>query len=301
MSRGIYLVANRRSERQAANLVHTLRQSGCALPIALIPYDDDLPRHPALLAETTPMPVESFPAEGRAILDEIRRLWPRTSAGLLRRFLAFYGPYDEFIYTDNDIVALGDWAPYFEPLPDYDLVHADQEFQTGGRYNYRDPAALQREFGDDALESALTAGHFAARKRPDMTELFRRAIAWIERHPEIAMPHDQAFLHLAILLGQLRTLNFCRPPHDWPSTWAADYSNTLAVTQRAQGPGRLLHLHYSGGTSNGYAAVEDFCYADCSNAGRMRHLVRAALVHGSGLHTLRRRVWPALKRRFWRT
>ena len=98
----------------------------------------------------------------------------------------------------------------------------------------------------------------------------------------------------------LRTLNFCQPPHDWPSTWAADYRNTLAVTQRAQGPGRLLHLHYSGGTSNGYAGVEDFCYADCSDAGRMRHLVRAAFTHWSGLHTLRRRAWPALKRRFRR-
>ncbi len=297
MSRGIYLVANRRSERQAANLVYSLRQSGCTLPIGLIPYDDDLPAHPPLLAETTFMPVESFPAEGRAVLDEIRQLWPFTSLGLLRRFLAFYGPYDEFIYTDNDIVALGDWTPYFDPLADHDLVHADQEFKTAGQYNYHDPAALTREFGRDALLSALTAGHFAARRRPDCTELFRRAIAWIRQHPQIPMAHDQAFLHLTILLGGLRTLNFCRPPHNWPSTWAADYRNSLAVAQRVQGPGRLLHLHYSGGLSNGYAAVEDFCYADNSNAERLRHLATAALVHGSGLHVLRRRIWPALRRR----
>ena len=297
MSRGIYLVANRRSERQAANLVHSLRQAGCALPILLIPYDDQLAAHPTLRAETTLMPVESFPGEARAVLDDLRELWPRTSPGLLRRFLAFHGPHDEFIYTDNDIVALGDWTPYFEPLRDHDLVHADREFETGGKYNYRDPGALTRELGPEALASALTAGHFAARRRPDVAELFRETIAWIARHPEIAMPHDQAFLHLAILLGGLRTLNFCRPPHDWPSTWAGDFRNSLAVAQRVQGPGRLLHLHYSGGNSHGYAAVEDFCYADCTDAERIRHLATAAFVHGSGLHAWRRRLWPGLKRR----
>jgi hypothetical protein len=168
---------------------------------------------------------------------------------------------------------------------------------TKGRFNYHDPAALTRELGPDALLSALTAGHFAARRRPDMTELFRRVIAWIARHPQIAMPHDQAFLHLTVLLGGLRTLNFCRPPHDWPSTWAGDYRNSLAVAQRVQGPGRLLHLHYSGGVSGGYAAREDFLYADCSDAERLRHLTAAAFAHGSGLHAWRRRIWPGLKRR----
>jgi hypothetical protein len=297
MSRGIYLVANRRSERSAANLVYSIRASGCALPIALIPYDADAPTLPALLKETTFMPVESFPAEARAMVDELQRLYPRTSAGLLRRFLAFYGPHDEFIYTDNDIVALGNWDAYFEYLNAADLVHADQEYRTGGKYNYLDPAAIEREFGAGALDSQLTAGHFAARRRDDLAAIFQRAMAWVRAHPGVAREHDQAFFHLAVLLGPLRTLNLCRPPHDWRSTWAGDYRNSLAVVQAAQGPGCLLHLHYSGGTTKGFAAQEDFNFANCSDAERMRRLVAAAFQHATGLFYLKGQFLRGVKRR----
>ena len=297
MTRGIYLVANRRVERIAANLVYTIRQSGCTLPIALIPYDDDLPTHPGLLAETTLLPVESFPAEGQALVATLSQMWPRTSVGLFRRFLAWYGPYDEFIYTDNDIVALGNWAPYFEQLEGFDLVHADQEYLTGGKYNYPDPVALERELGSGALNAMLTAGHFAARRKDEITAVFEKTIAWIRQHPKLANEHDQAFLHLALLLGPLRKQNLCQPPHHWPSTWAGDYRNALAVVQAAQGPRRLLHLHYSGGVSGGYAASEEFCYADCTDRERARHLVAAAFTHWSGLHYLRGRFAKGLKRR----
>lgn len=298
MTRGIYLVANRRVERYAANLVYSIRQSGCTLPIALIPFDDDLPVQRDLLAETTLMPVESFPEEGRELLAEISRMWPRTSRGLLRRFLCWYGPFDEFVYSDNDIVALGDWTAYLDHLDGFDLVHADLECTTRGAFNYRDPSAAEQQLGKGAHEFAVTAGHFAARKKENITEIFRRAIDWVGRHPEIPMAHDQAFLHLAILLGPLRKLNLCQSPHDWPSSWAGEYRNTLAVVQRVQGPGRLLHLHYSGGLSGGYDAREDFCYADRPDAGRLRQFIAAALDHWSGLHYLRIRFYRGLKRRW---
>jgi hypothetical protein len=296
MTRGIYLVANRRVERSAANLVYSIRRSGCALPITLIPFDDDLPTHRGLLAETTLSPVESFSAEGCTVVAELGRLWPRMKAGLFRRFLAWYGPYDEFIYSDNDIVALGDWAPYFDNLSGFDLVHADREFTTGGVYNYPDPSAIQREFGSGALDSVLTAGHFAARKLENITDMFGRTIAWIRQHPGIAREHDQAFLHLAVLLGPLRLQNLCRT-QEWRSPWAGDYRNALDVVQAAQGPGRLLQLHYSGGLSDGYAATEEFCYADCTDAERLRHLTVAAFRHWTGLHYLTGKFARGLKRR----
>jgi hypothetical protein len=300
MSRGIYLVANRRVEWLAANLVYSIRRSGCTLPISLIPYDDDLPVDPGLLAEARLLRVEDFPNEARALMAGLNRLWPRTSVGLFRRFLAWYGPYDEFIYSDNDIVALGDWTTYLDHLEGFDLVHADEEYTTGGIFNYYDPSAIQREFGTGALDSLVTAGHFASRKKDDMTALFARTIAWIREHPKIAREHDQAFLHLALLLGGLRRQNLCQPPHEWPSPWAGDYRNTLDVVQAVQGPGRLLQLHYSGGVSNGYAAREELFFANRTDDERMRRLVGTALAHWSGLHYLRGQFLSGLKRRLGR-
>lgn len=264
----------------------------------LIPYADDLPDDRALLSETTLRQVSDFPQEAQELMKNLGRLWPRTSPGLFRRFLAWYGPYDEFIYSDNDIVALGNWIPYLENLQGLDLVHADEEYTTQGVFNYNDPAAIEREFGPGALNSVLTAGHFAARKNEEMTAIFERTIQWIRDHPNVAKEHDQAFLHLAVLMGSLRTQNLCQPPNHWPSPWAGDYRNSLEVVQAAQGPGRLLQLHYSGGLSNGYDAREDFLYASCDDKERLQHLVSAAFSHWSGLHYLRGKFARGLKRRF---
>jgi hypothetical protein len=295
VTRGIYLVANRRVERSTSNLIYSIRRSGCTLPILLIPFDDDVPTDRRVREDATLLPVESFPAEARRLV-ELSRLWPRTPAGLFRRFLAWYGPFDEFIYSDNDIVALGDWTAYLEHLSGFDLVHADREYTTGGRYNYPNPGAVERELGADAINRLLTAGHFAAHKRKDITAVFERTLAWIRQHPGIVEEHDQAFLNLAVVLGPLRTQNLCRT-HQWPSSWAGDYRNSLHVVQTAQGPGRLLHLHYSGGTSGGYAATEDFLQADSTDAERLRHLTAAAFQHWSGLHYLRGRFARGLRRR----
>lgn len=297
MTRGIYLVANRRSEREAANLVYSLRRAGCALPIALIPFDDHLPTHPRLLAETTFLQVDTFPQEARDILARIHDLWPKSTGGLFRRLLAWYGPFDEFIYTDNDIVALGDWTPYFDRLDGHDLAHADKEYTTGGIYAYRQPAAVQEKFGPKALDSLYTTGHFAARKRPDMTRIFSATIDWLRTNPDVAHRVDGSFLHLAVLVGGLRIKNLCQPPEDWPSPWAGDYQNALEVVQTVQRGKPLLQIHYSGWNPDGAAAREEFIFSDCTDAERLRRLFRAALIHGSGTHFLRKKVWPGLLRR----
>lgn len=37
-SRGIYLVANRKSSEHCHNLIYSIRQCGCHLPIRIVPY-----------------------------------------------------------------------------------------------------------------------------------------------------------------------------------------------------------------------------------------------------------------------
>jgi len=297
MQRGIYLVTNRRSEREAANLVYSLRRTGCRLPIALIPFDDHVPTHPRLLAETTRMDVASFPQECRTLLAQIHELWPESNGGLFRRMLAWYGPFDEFIYTDNDIVALGDWTPYFDHLDGYDLVHGDKEYTTGGIFAYRQPATVVEAFGPAALDSLYTTGHFASRKNPEMTRIFTATIDWLRAHPDVAYRVDGSLLHLAVLVGKLRIKNLCQAPEDWPSPWAGDYRNALDVVQTSQRGKPLLQIHYSGGYPDGYEARDEFCFSDCTDTERLRRLLWTAVRYWSGAHFLKK-VWSRLKHRF---
>ncbi len=298
MTRGIYLVANKRSERESAHLIYSLRKVGCTLPIVLIPYDDNESEHPVLRAETTRMRVRDFPAEGQEMLARTARLWPETSSGLFRRFLSFYGPFDEFIYSDNDIVALGDWTELFDYLGENDVVHADYEFTTEGKFNYKKPVEMRKLFGPAALDSVLTAGHFVGGEGGGVSPAFAMVPDWVAKNPGVAFHHDQAYFHLAILLAGLRTRNMCRAPDNWPSTWAGDYANALAVVQTAQKrEARLMHLHYSGWPPDGYHASEELYFSNLTDAKRFTLHLRAGLWHLSGLHYLTGQFWRGLKRR----
>jgi hypothetical protein len=300
MTRGIYLVANRRAEREAAHLVFTLRRAGCTLPLALIPYDDDPPVHPRLRAEAEFLSVADFPEEGRELLGQIAQLWPGCRQGLFRRLLAWWGPFDEFIYSDNDIVALADWSLFLDRLGDNDFLHADGEHGTGGVYAYRRPEAVREKFGPAALDSLFTTGHYASRKTPAITAALAATVPWLRAHPGVAHEVDGAFLHLAVLIGGLRIRNLCRAPDHWPSPWAGDYRNALELVQLSQSGRRLFQVHFSGWSPDGYHASEELFFSEDTSAQRMRRHVRAAFAHWSGLHYLRTKFWSGLKRRIGR-
>jgi hypothetical protein len=272
-----------------------LRQAGCAWPIALIPFDDDVPTDPRLLAETTILNLEKFPREAIDLLAQIGRLWPKSRLGLFRRLLAWYGPFDEFIYTDNDIVALGDWTVYFDRLAGADLVHADWEYKTVGIFAYAKPEIVVEKFGPAALDSLFTTGHFASRKKPEMTAIFSQTIAWLRENPGVAFEVDGPLLHLAMLVGSQRVVNLCREPDHLPSPWAGDYRNALEVAQAASRG--LRKLHYSGWTPDGYYAREEFTHSNLTDAARLRRMLGAALYHWSGLFYLNGKFKHGLKRR----
>ena len=295
MNRGIYLVANRRSEDECANLIYAIRKSGCALPIRLIPFGGAPVRDPSVLAQTEPAPLECFSEEGRALLRRIAEVLPRANHGLFRRLLIWFGDWDEFIYSDNDVVALMNWEELFQYLPGRDFVHSDGEYTTGGVYNYPAPDYVSRQFGSDAIETAFTTGHFLSRKEARFTAHFHAAADWYVRHPGKAFPVDGPFLHLATLLGKWNVLNLCKPPHSWIDPWAGNYANTLEVVQNIQQGHRMAHIHYSGWKPMLTKPQEDFLTAGMTPSRRLFKLWIAALYKFSGANTLSR-LWLKIRR-----
>lgn len=259
MTRGIYLVANKRSQDHCENLIHSLRRTDCTLPIRLIPYGGAPVDSQAILREVEVTPESTYSAEARAFVDSLAGALscPR---GFVLRYLAFFGDWDEFLYSDNDIVALMDWGELFqhfaEPRPH--LIHADEEYTTGGKYNFRDPAAITAEFGADALAQAITAGHFLCRRDPQIVADLTSALTWMQAHPQVVIAHDQTLLHLAALIGKWNITNLCKPPHGWASSWAGDYQDPLKLIHllNTATPRRISHLHYSGGWPDGSKPIE---------------------------------------------
>ena len=289
-SRGIYLVANQKSQWMCENLIKSIRSSGCELPIRLIHFGGKPINSSYISDEVEIITYDDFPESAKEFINDLHSTLT-CPLGFLYRFSGWFMDWDEFIYSDNDIVAFCDWTLLFKYLDGNHLVHADEEYITEGRYNYDKPEEIKRTFGEAALTSAMTAGHMVVRKTPEMIADFNSAVDWFKANPDIPKKHDQALLHVASLIGGWKTVNLCRPPHNWLSTWAGDYKNSLEVVQKLQTSGtHMSHIHYSGGTPSGDSPIEDFLFANYDKMTRLKKYSSTYIKIASG-HKLATKIY----------
>jgi len=289
--RGIYLVANRRSEAECNNLIASIRRCGCRLPIHVIPFDEN----PAALDKrwdgVVPLSLADFPPEGLEFFRELKNRHQQCHPGLLRRFLAWFGEFDEFLYSDNDVVALMNWEELFPWLEDHDMVHADCEFQTGGRFNLRDPRKFEELMGPGSLEAAMTSGHFLCRRSARHPADFLAGLGWMEAHRDLLIWQDQVLLHVTLLVAGWRVLNLCKPPHNWASSWAGDYQDVLELVRTIQVERRpISHAHYSGKIGGGTRPIDSLLWSSLTAKERNRRQLWALLRQASGCAALARQM-----------
>lgn len=312
MKRGIVLVANLKSQWYCENLIYSIRNSGCQLPIRLIHFGGEQVNSKYILDEVEFLTFDDFSEEAKAFINNLRSVLTDCPMGFLYRFLAWFSDWDEFIYADNDIVALMNWELLIDFLDHgYNLVHADEEYTTQGIYNYLLPSKIEEIFGGGALNSAITAGHIVVKKSNNMVADMNAAVDWFKLNPEIPIKHDQSLLHIASLLGDWKVLNLCKPPFNWLSSWSGDYKNSLDLIHAIQGgyiqntasfkewtskmsdgdrynqqssPLSLnvpiSHLHYSGRGHIGNESIDDLMFSYQNNKKRMMSLYK---IHSSDL------------------
>lgn len=286
-TRGIYLVANRRSEEQCNNLIYSIRHCGCRLPIRIIPYGGDPVSFGEPWQDVKCLSLSDFPSEGLAFVKELERRTGQPDPGHLRRFLAWFGEFDQFLYSDNDIVALMNWEDLFAYLENFDIVHADEEFATGGRYTMHRPDRFEELMGAGSLQAALTAGHFLCRRSPRHPADLLEGISWMEAHPEVPIWNDQTLLFVTLVLAKWRVLNLCKQPHNWASSWAGAYKDALDLIRTIQVKRQpISHLHYSGGVASGTKPIDDLLLSSLPVKQRNRKLLRALLWQASGLREI---------------
>lgn len=285
IKRSIFLVANKRSEVQCANLIYSIRQSGCTLPINLIHFGGEEVESEFILNEVNFMRESDFSDEARSFIDRMQKVINFCPRGFLYRFMALFSDYDEILYSDNDIVAMCNWESLFEYMGDNDLVHADLEYTTKGKYNYYKPEVVKEIFGEKALESAITAGHILIKKDQKIIDDLDKALEWFKANQGVPVNHDQALLHIASLLGDWKIRNLCKTDN-WLSSWAGHFKNDLDIILKIQAGQRISHLHYSGGTPSGTTPVDNLLFSNLDKKSRTKILVSAGLRDLSGLNIL---------------
>ncbi len=157
---GLYCLANDAVLDWTLAFLESVRTYNPSVELVLIPFDDKVDRL-AALASTYDFTILDLPG----VLNDLdligRTLYPGSYAGekVFRKFAAFHGPFDEFLFLDSDIIVLTALDPlmskllasqsdlmFFDTSPDW--VYADPAFRQQMRQEFR-----SREFASGALVS----------------------------------------------------------------------------------------------------------------------------------------------------
>ena len=301
MSRGIYLVANRHSQREAAQLVSSLRLAGCTLPIVLIPFDDDAPTHPRLAAETTRMDPAAFPDEGlraappdcRALALEPGRALPPPArvVGAVRRIHLRRQRHRRAGRLDP-LLRLSRRQP-FPPRRSRGEDRRQVRLRAAGKSGRGvRPARARLALHHRPLRLAPQSRRSPPRSsRPSSG--CARTPAWRGRSTARSSISPCSSAGCASAISARRRTTFpargqaitaTRSSSSRPSSAASRSSSSTIPAARPTATSRSTILTFS----------------DATDAERMRHFLRAAAARWSGWHYWKNRALPGLKRRLRR-
>jgi hypothetical protein len=271
-------------------------QAGPSMPVCIYPYDDRLDR---LRAEVATRPQVSIYGDQGDEQDSIatwdqwvrdcwdacpgaRSRWQAAGCetgyyrvGTHRRFAAFDGPFDRFIYMDADTLLLRSPEALFARLDDVDFLVYDFQFSDLSHV-YDDGDRLRNRFGD-RLSEIFCSGFYGAKGgqfNPEVRAQLLSQLRLGDGELLYPMAPDQTLLNYMVMAGGLRATNLAQTlpaeqitgccitsDHFKP---AIDSAHNPVLRDRDQ---PLTYLHYIGLSSKIIAQVccgenLDFPYRD---------------------------------------
>lgn len=198
-------------------LCESLRANSPDTPLTVIPFDENL----ALTREV----LRRF---GHAIYDDASlaemdavgaRYWPgaRWRASTMRKFCAFWGPYDRFLFLDADVVVLRPLDRYFEAVRDQAVQF--MYFSTDMTVVYRAPLSDEMVAKHGAV--GFNTGVFMGRKGTITPAMVERALAACRPHRrDFVDINEQTFLNYVVDVAGLPKVNAHQALPDVIDGWA---------------------------------------------------------------------------------
>ncbi|MGG6267752.1 Npun_R2821/Npun_R2822 family protein [Leptolyngbya sp. AN03gr2] len=264
MTNGIYTFANDVVYDQLVALLNSIEANvDPAIPVCIIPYDDQLDRVRSEIEKRPNVTLfenaesiqywENFATRAWGSHRKAQRIWKeRGWSGTYRlerhrKLCCLDGEFDQFIYFDADTLALSSLDRIFERLNQFDWVTYD--FQHRSDFNYimdcSEPKLFDL-FSPDYLASHLfCSGWFASKKgvldRQQLNELLTKlesgeseVMAWRDS--------DQAVLNYLVLRSGLSYCNLAFEPDATGCHWMSPFreENHLLYDQDQL----VTYLHY---------------------------------------------------------
>jgi len=254
MNRGIYIVANNKVIENAIALLNSIRCYNQEVPIFLIPFNDDYDQILEILNKLHG--VKLFPEMKfiHQFTEKIADIFDRDFLALpykMRKLAVWFGPLDEFIYIDTDIIVFEDIAANLNKLSEVDFFCCDYHHVNEKLRNIFSPLVKENQiFNNQELEDVFNSGFWASRKgiitEQQMYDILRECSQHREYFDFTQNVTDQPILNYLVLKLINKRYNLVKTTEREPGSWAgSQHFQEQDYILYDQGK-RLKYLHWAG-------------------------------------------------------
>jgi hypothetical protein len=269
MTRGIYIVANDRVADNAIALLSSIRRQEPDLPVVMIPFDADYQQVAKILTEQ--FQVQIFP--DLDFLDDFTRtigeIFPRDFLKLpnkMRKLAAWFGPLEDFLYVDTDIVVFQPLSDALNYLKQADFINCDFHYKGRKLADVFSQTVVDQEiFSSETLQDVFNSGFWGARRGSlsleTMTSLMKDCAAHREYFDFSSGTTDQPIMNYLVLKGIQRRLNIVRANPNEPGSWGGSSHFIEQDHVLYDGDRTLRYLHWAGtpmGPSSRYRELWEY-------------------------------------------
>ena len=219
-TRGIYTLANDGVYDWLVAFLESCRVHEPDMPVMVIPFDERMQRVNALRDryEFTVLEHESLEAlDGiGAMYFPHDRKWPHA----FRKFAAFWGPFEQFVFVDADVVLLGPLDEFFERVDASDVEFVCGDIDIDQVYA---PGAVRDEIIAKGMTTGFNTGFFVSwRNKLTLDQVLRFAQEGLAvRQDLLPVVGEQPFINWCVAAADLKVQTyFDLIPDMCFSTWA---------------------------------------------------------------------------------
>lgn len=274
---GICTLGNDRVYDQIVALINSIEAFAPGMPVCIYPYDDQIEQlheltqtcpQVTLYDDTTSIQRwDAWVEQIWATHPTARQQWDAIGSagihrrGTHRRFCAFDGPFDRFIYMDADTLLLSDPAPVFNALNEYDWVTYDFQHKDLSHVYDVDSGWIEKLFSAEQLQrQAFCSGFYASRRGLFNPEQSQEILDWLKAGEAAVlypMAPDQTILNYLVMRRGVKSCNLALTLPPGQRTGNSVTSNHFTIAEhRVYDKGvPLLYLHYIGLSSRLFARL----------------------------------------------
>lgn len=183
MKSGIYIMANDKTIEQSIALLNSIRFYDKDVPIMLIPYDN---KHKKIIDTCK---IELFPDLKliEQIENRVNDIFPSKLFARPQQFrkqACWFGPFEEFLYLDTDIVVFEKIIENLKYLKEHDFVYCDYQYKQGIKNIFTPKIFSDEIFTNEDIEGVFNAGFWGSKKGVITEEDLYSTFEECAEHPE---------------------------------------------------------------------------------------------------------------------